>query len=168
MDKDTEKENPVKTKERQNIDVTAEAVIARKQRFLRLLSESQNLAKAYIGAGYHAKTLRIAHDNACRLLSQMRKKASQEEILNDVGLNPTYVASKIKSLVDNKNPAMSAKGLNLVTRCMGWQQPNINIGVGMQIVITDQSAIDGQGKAVDVTSYSVTPATREKAEQIKE
>ena len=133
--------------------------VRRHKLFLELLPESRTAGEAYIAAGYRAKTPIIAHQNACRLIRQLDAKLDYRAIMDSEGLTDRYVSRKIKEVVDHKDKHVSVKGLNLTTRCKGWQQPNISVGVGVQIVLSPQLSQqeESKGQPLGNQVIDVTP-----------
>ena len=133
------------------------------QKFFDLFCETQDYVYSYRAAGYIAESDKTARANACRLMRKLDKKLDYRAIMDSVGLTDRHVAEKIREIVDDKEDKhVAVKGLNLATRCKGWQQPNINVGIGMQIVITNQSAVQSNDSSndddtIDVTEISQAP-----------
>lgn len=121
--------------------------------FLELLPGAKNIGEAYVGAGFTAKSADVARANGCRLLRQLDAKLDYRQILESVGLTDRHLGNKIKDLVDDEDGHLSVKACNLATRCKGWQQPNISIGIGVEINITQTQAL--QDEAIDVTSSAL-------------
>jgi len=121
--------------------------------FLELLPDARTIGEAYIEAGFTAKTKDVARQNACRLIRQLDAKLDYRQILESVGLTDRHLGNKIKDLVDDKDGHLSVKACNLATRCKGWQQPNVSIGIGVEINITQTQAL--QDEAIDVTSSAL-------------
>lgn len=141
--------------------------IRRHKLFLELLPESRTAGEAYLAAGFKAETSETAHQNACRLIRKLDAKLGYREIMDQVGLTDRYVATKIKDVVDADDGHLSVKGLNLTTRCKGWQQPNVNVGVGVSIIIGGMSARASSKDVQDADIIDVTPPEDE-SEQIQD
>jgi hypothetical protein len=123
--------------------------------FLELLPDASNVGEAYVQAGYTAKNRDVARINGCRLLRTLDAKLDYRQILDSVGLTDRHLGIKIKDLVDDDDSHLSVKACNLATRCKGWQQPNVSIGVGVEIHITGMQAQAPQDDAIDVTSSAL-------------
>ena len=136
---------------REGIGRKAEA--KRHKLFLELLPATRTIGEAYIQAGFTAKSKDVARINACRLIRQLDAKLDYRQILESVGLTDRHLGNKIKDLVDDKDGHLSVKACNLATRCKGWQQPNVSIGIGVEINITQTQAL--QDEAIDVTSSAL-------------
>ena len=128
------------------------------ERFIEALGETGDLRKAYMQAGYQAKTPKIALQNANRLLRVLEKKMDYREIIANVGLTGHKIAQRLLDAVDHEDPHVSVKGLNLVTRCVQWQQPSLAIGIGVEINISGvqaQAQAQAQDDTIDVTSSAL-------------
>lgn len=136
---------------REGIGRKAEA--KRHKLFLELLTDARTPGEAYVQAGFTAKSTDVARINACRLIRQLDAKLDYRQILESVGLTDRHLGNRIKDLVDDTDGHLSVKACNLATRCKGWQQPSVSIGIGVEINITQTQAL--QNETIDVTSSAL-------------
>jgi len=121
--------------------------------FWDILCQTQDPVKAYNGAGYKSKNADHARQNACRLVRQLDKQLDFKRIMDSTGLTDRHISGRLRKIVDNPDDTIAIKGLNLATRCKGHQQPQVNVGVGVQIVIGSQRKDD----IVDVEAETIEP-----------
>ena len=120
------------------------------------LQKTGELEKSYIAAGYTAKNKDIARQNALRLVRTIEAKMQHTEIMAGIGLTGHKIAKRMLDIVDSDDPNIAVRGLNLATRCLQWQQPNIQIGVGVEINITGvQAQADPIDDVIDVTASAL-------------
>lgn len=137
--------------------------IKRIKLFWKIYTKTQNLYKAYIGAGYKAKTRKQAESNAIAILHRIDKHLNFRQVMDSAGLTDRYISGKLKKVIDSYDGDLSIKGLNLATRCKGHQAPSVNLGIGVKIVIGSQTKEDD--KTIDVT---MSQPDKAKAVQVTE
>ena len=138
-------------------------VLERIRKFWGIYSQTQDLGKAYIGAGFKAKTRKQACANGRRLLRRIDKHLDFKRVMDSQGLTDRYIVDKLKTVIEDTDKNITIKGLNLATRCKGHQAPSVNLGIGVKIVIGSQAR--EEDKTIDVT---VSQPDKAKAIQVTE
>jgi phage terminase small subunit len=104
-------------------------------KFLEEYAKDGDKIKAYLAAGYKAKTEKSARVSATRLLQKFDETMDYKKTLRSVGLNDRRVAEALKEMVEHKDARVRVQALNIVTKILGWQRDEPEVPKEVQIVV---------------------------------
>jgi phage terminase small subunit len=104
-------------------------------KFLEEYAKDGDKIRAYLAAGYKAKTEESARVSATRLLQKIDENIDYREVLHTVGLNDRRVAEALKEMVEHKDARVRVQALNIVTKILGWQKDEPEVPKGVTIMI---------------------------------